>query len=129
MTNPLDLGDVFGISNYIDVVEAVLKEKQIDGIFVMQNYTRIIGMENIEKHIRDFKELSQRYRKPVAISFFVDRSEFFQFKTATDFPLFAEAWGALEALAASYRHFMRKREGVFPTTSPKRLVTSVDRNY
>jgi hypothetical protein len=31
MTNPLDLGDVFGIEYYIDVVEAVLKEKQING--------------------------------------------------------------------------------------------------
>jgi hypothetical protein len=42
MTNPLDLGDVFGISYYIDIIEAVLKEKQVNGVLLMQNYTRII---------------------------------------------------------------------------------------
>ncbi len=129
MTNPLDLGDVFGISNYIDVVEAVLQEKQIDGILVMQNYTRIIGMEDIERHIRDFQELSQRYRKPVAISFFVDRDEFFEFKTATDFPLFTEAWGALEALAASYRHATRRRENVPSIVSRRRPVRPCERTF
>jgi len=113
MTNPLDLGDVFGISYYIDVVEAVLKEKQVNGVLLMQNYTRIIEMEDIGKHIRAIQELSQRYGKPVATCFLTDRSEFFEFKTATDFPLFIEAESALEALAASYRHATRKHNDPF----------------
>jgi len=120
MTNPLDLGDVFGISYYIDVVEAVLKEKHINGVLIMQNYTRIIGMEDIGKHIRAIQELSQRYGKPVATCFLIDRSEFFEFKTATDFPLFIEAGSALEALAASYQHATRRKKDVFPIVSVKR---------
>jgi acetyltransferase len=120
MTNPLDLGDVFGIEYYIDVVEAVLREKQINGILLMQNYTHIIGMEDIGKHIGAIQELSQRYKKPVATCFFIERNEFFQFKTAIEFPLFIEAESALEALAASYRHTTRKKKDAFPIVSLKR---------
>jgi acetyltransferase len=129
MTNPLDLGDVFGISYYIDVVEAVLKEEQINGVLLMQNYTRIIEMENIRKHIRAIQELSQRYGKPVATCFLTDRSEFFEFKTATDFPLFIEAGSALEALAASYQHATRRRKDVFPIVSLKRRNPSSEGTF
>jgi len=129
MTNPLDLGDVFGISYYIDVVEAVLKEKQINGVLLMQNYTRIIEMEDIGKHIRAIQELSQRYGKPVATCFLTDRSEFFEFRTATDFPLFIEAGSALEALAASYQHATRRKKDVFPIVSLKRRNPSSEGTF
>ena len=129
MTNPLDLGDVFGISYYIDVVEAVLKEKQINGVLLMQNYTRIIGMEDIGKHIRAIQELSQRYGKPVATCFLIDRGEFFEFKTATDFPLFIEAESALEALAASYQHATRRKKDVFSIVSLKRRNPSSEGTF
>ncbi len=129
MTNPLDLGDVFGISYYIDVVEAVLKEKQVNGVLLMQNYTRIIEMGDIGKHIRAIQELSQRYGKPVATCFLTDRSEFFEFKTATDFPLFIEAGSALEALAASYQHAIRRKKDVFPIASFKRRNPSSEGTF
>jgi acetyltransferase len=129
MTNPLDLGDVFGISYYVDVIEKVLKEEQIDGVLLVQNYTHIIGMEDVGKFIRAIQELCQRYKKPVATSFYVDRSEFFEFKTATDFPLFVEARGALEALAASYRHATRRRKDIFPIVSRKRSLPSSERTF
>ncbi len=129
MTNPLDLGDVFGISSYVDVVEAVLKEKEINGVLLIQNYTHIIGMGDIGKLIRNIQELSGRYRKPVATCFFTDRDEFFEFKTATNFPLFIEAQGALEALAASYRHATRRRDDVFPIVSQKRSLQSSETSF
>ncbi len=108
MTNPLDLGDVFDLEFYIDVLERALKEKGVDGVLFSHSYLPgkdVIATKNL---IRSSNNLSYQYQKPVSLSIISDSDEWFMMKKAADFPIFAEPDDALNALAFSLRHYRNK---------------------
>lgn len=114
LTNPLDLGDLWDTDFYISIIEAVMKERTVDGVLLMQTYTAMVGVEEIRKPIYAVQELCRRYEKPVAVCFLTDRQVYFDTISTSDFPLFSEAEGAVRALAASYRHWTRQPRVIGP---------------
>jgi len=108
MTNPLDLGDVFDLNVYRDVLERALREREIDGVLFSHSY--LPGIDDITtKHlIISTKELSIRYEKPIALCLISDSSEWFKMKKAADFSIFTEPDDALKVLAFSWRHYRNK---------------------
>src|SRR3989339_62275 len=114
LTNPLDLGDLWDTDFYISIIEAVMKERTVDGVLLMQTYTAMVGVEEIRKPIYAVQELCRRYEKPVAVCFLADRPVHFDTISTSDFPLFSEPESAVRALAASYRHWTRKPRVIQP---------------
>ncbi len=108
MTNPLDLGDVFDLNFYRDVLERALREREINGVLFSHSY--LPGIDDITtKHlIISTKELSIRYEKPIALCLISDSSEWFKMKKAADFSIFTEPDDALKVLAFSWRHYRNK---------------------
>ena len=108
MTNPLDLGDVFDLDFYRDVLERALQEKEIDGVLFSHAY--FLGVDEIatKNLILSAKELSVRYEKPVALCLISDSYEWFKMKRSADFPIFTEPDDALKVLAFSLRHYRNK---------------------
>jgi len=108
MTNPLDLGDVFDLDFYRDVLERALQETEIDGVLFSHSYLPNIDEITTKNLILSAKELSIRYEKPVALCLISDSYEWFKMKKITDFPIFTEPDDALKALAFSLTHYRNK---------------------
>lgn len=108
MTNPFDLGDVFDLEFYREVLERALREKEVDGVLLSITYNlgpELVATKNL---IRSASNLCFRYQKPVALSLTADSDEWFMMRKAADFPIFTEPDDALKALALSLRHYRSK---------------------
>ena len=119
LTNPLDMGDIFDLGFYAEVVEAVLAEPGIDGVVLQHLHGRGAETEATMELIKNIKKLSFQYRKPVAFCLMTERDEWFLLKTSTDFPLFLEPCCAIQALAASRRQAQLKAAPPSPLKAMK----------
>jgi acyl-CoA synthetase (NDP forming) len=104
MTNPLDLGDVFDLRFYQEIIERALHKDSVDGLLFSHGYFPGIDDEATKKLIHSAYDLSMRYRKPVVFCVIADSEEWFSLRKMTDFPLFTEPEDALKALRISLCH-------------------------
>jgi acyl-CoA synthetase (NDP forming) len=104
MTNPLDLGDVFDIRVYEEIIEKVLQEPEVDGVVFGHTYTHDLSIPPTQELIRGARRLSQKYRKPVVFFMIAGKKYFFALRETDDFPIFADPDQALRALAVSRQH-------------------------
>jgi acetate---CoA ligase (ADP-forming) len=97
--NPLDLGDVYDLPSYLDVIESVLQEEHIHGaVFVHSWHGRIEG-DIARRLLEAVHALSERYDKPVAEVVEVPFEELVVSQREATFPLFSDPVEAVEALA------------------------------
>jgi len=122
-TNPLDLGDLFDFDLYTKILEQVLKIKAVDGILFQHGATGE-EKEPSRRLIQAVKELSFRYRKPVALCYLTEEEELAYIKRAFDYPIFTEPDDALEALAVSREHYCRQN---IPKEKPPSYSVDHDR--
>jgi acetate---CoA ligase (ADP-forming) len=106
-TNPLDLGDLFDFDLYLKIIEHVLRIRTVDGILFQ------FGVAGEEKRytrglIQKVRNLSFRYRKPVAICCTTDEEDLASIKKMIDYPIFSESEDAVTALAVSRDHHRKK---------------------
>ncbi len=100
--NPLDLGDVYDLTAYFDIVEKCLRQEDIDGVVFS-----VVSQMNFEKKgILAFLEwipsLSVKYQKPVALAVDFPMKECVGLEDILNFPFFLEPAEAIEALAIQY---------------------------
>ncbi len=105
MTNPLDLGDVFDLEFYREVLHRALQEKGLDGVLFSHAYLPGIDAMSTKHLIRAAKEFSNLSQKPVVLCMIPDSDEWFMMRRAADFPIFTEPEDALKALALSLTHY------------------------
>ena len=105
MTNPLDLGDVFDLEFYIEVLERALQEKEIDGVLFSHSYLPGIDAMSTKNLVRSARAFSNLYQKPVVLCMIPDSAEWFMMRETADFPIFTEPEDALKALAFSLTHY------------------------
>jgi len=105
MTNPLDLGDVFDLEFYREILHRALKEKGVDGVLFSHVYLSGIDVMSTKHLIRAAKEFSHLYQKPVALCMIPNSGEWFMMRRAADFPIFTEPEDALKALSISHSYY------------------------
>lgn len=105
MTNPLDLGDVFDLEFYREVMHRALPEKDIDGVLFSHAYLSGMDAMSTKQLIRAAKEFSHLYQKPVVLCMMPNFDEWFMMRRDTDFPIFTEPEDGLKALAISLTHY------------------------
>jgi len=113
MTNPLDLGDVFDLEFYKEVLERALQEEGVDGVLFSHSYLPGIDEMTTKNLVRSSMELSSFYQKPVCLCLMPDSSEWIMMRKTADFPIFTEPDDALKALALSLKHYRNKFEADF----------------
>ena len=104
MTNPLDLGDVFDIRFYEEVIEKVLQEPEVSGVVFGHLYIHAVSIPPTQALIRAAKRLSEQYQKPVVFFMIASKKFFFTLKDTDDFPIFADPEQAVQAMAVSLQH-------------------------
>ena len=101
--NPLDLGDVFDLPFYFNVVEKALSQDNIDGV-VFIHVSQMVSEREASRHLVErLAALSVRFGKPVAVVIEVPLDERVLLEKTSDFPFFLEPTEAVRALATQYQ--------------------------
>ncbi|MBU2550788.1 MAG: CoA-binding protein [Proteobacteria bacterium] len=115
MSNPMDFGDVHSREALIMAVEGCLALDDIDGLVLSLMYSPVVarmmdrGMEDRSLLLDFFKAIGEKHDKPIALSFFAERTDIEEFKRIGAFPVFNDAVESVKALSL-LRHYWRGRE-------------------
>lgn len=117
--NPLDLGDLFDLNVYSNIVEDLLKQEEIDGVIINHTYgsAEAEASRNFAAHAA---ELSRQYGKPVALCLFVGEQEMAHVKHMMEYPVFDSPEDAAQALALSYsiHNYLQTHQDFAPEYRP-----------
>ena len=98
--NPLDVGDVFNVDLYDQILEAVLVDPNVDGVVFIHAYPAYVEVKRSRDLLKRFIEVSKKSPKPIALSF-VQRSRLIRdLKDEFRHPIFFHPEDAIDALAA-----------------------------
>ena len=132
-TNPLDIGDVYDLRLYADILEWALQEQDVDGVVFISTFSSESDGQHMQELIRRAAALKHLYQKPAVLCMISNREQWFQIKLAADFPVFDDVDTATSALAKSLHHSrnLPKRtfagslsRGAWRRTAPTRLADS-----
>lgn len=103
-TNPLDLGDVFDIDFYGEIVKDILKEKDIDGLVIVHPWDLETETEATKNFIQTTSRTTKECNKPVVFCMVSDKENWFDMKGLSDLPIFTDVDNALKMLTQSLKH-------------------------
>jgi len=99
LTNPMDLGDLFDLDVYGELVEQTLVMDGVDGMVFIHTYMVGREGERSEELFRRLHALSARADKPVAVYADTVADEVSRLKRTLEGPVFDETSDAVQALA------------------------------
>jgi acetyltransferase len=104
LTNPLDLGDLFDLNLYAQIIEQTLQLPDVDGVVFL--HTSLSEVENLASRqlLEHIMEMVQRYGKPVAYYLSTAASEVAYLKQNYNFPVFTQVVETIRALEIS-KHY------------------------
>jgi len=109
LTNPLDLGDLFGLDVYAQIVERTVKQPWVDAVFFLHTSVSATEGEQTRELVRRLADLSKKYDKPVALYISTAADEVAFLKKTFDFPIFTQIVETVRALELS-RKYHREKE-------------------
>jgi acetyltransferase len=98
--NPMDLGDIFDISIYHNLVEKILRQENIDGVVFIHTSPLLREQEATRQLVKDLWAISRQAGKPVATVIDLTLDETVYFEKSSNLPFFLEPAAALYALSA-----------------------------
>jgi acyl-CoA synthetase (NDP forming) len=110
LTNPLDLGDLFDLEVYAQIVEQTLQLEGVDGIVFL--HTSLSGTEHQASRIllERLMQMVKRYDKPVAFYISTSAQEASALKQTYDYPIFTQVVETVRALEISHRYYQQLQE-------------------
>jgi len=104
-TNPLDVGDVYDLDTYSEILGWALEEKNVDGVVFSITYSSESDGVKVQRFLREAGKKSVSYGKPVALCVVTNRGQWLPIREAADFPVFTDVDNALRALKMSAEHY------------------------
>ena len=103
LTNPLDLGDLFDLDVYAQIVEQTLQLDNVDGVVFLHTS---LGAEHESSRVllERIMELVHKYDKPVALYISSDAKEVNYLKQKYSFPIFTAVVETIRALELNHRY-------------------------
>jgi acetyltransferase len=105
LTNPLDLGDLFDLNLYAQIVEQTLQLENVDGVVFL--HTSLSEKENISSRelLERIMALVEKYNKPVAYYISTGAQEVSFLKQNYHFPIFTQVVETIRALEMSNYYY------------------------
>ncbi len=103
LQNPLDLGDLFDLSFYENIVEEMLKREDVDGVLLGHGYRKGFEQADSRLLIQKVNQLVERYQKPVAVVIFTEAVEIDYLRRHSKIPIFTAPENAMRAFHLSHR--------------------------
>jgi len=123
LQNPLDLGDLFDLVFYENIVEEMLKRDDVHGVLLCHGYRRGYEEEDSRKLVKKVAGLVEAYQKPVAVVILAEAIEIDYLKRHTRIPIFTAPENAMRAFQLSYTWATRERSAL--EAAPLEAVDSV----
>lgn len=110
LTNPLDLGDLFDLSVYAQIVEQTLQLESVDGVVFLHTAISVAENESSRELLDHIIEMVKKYEKPVAYYISTSAQEVNYLKQTYDFPIFTQVVETIRALEInqSYAQISKK---------------------
>jgi acyl-CoA synthetase (NDP forming) len=108
LQNPLDLGDLFDLGFYVNIVEEMLKREDVDGVLLGHGYRRGFEQEDSRDLIKNVERLVHEYQKPVAVVVFTEAVEMDYLKRHFRIPIFEAPENAMRAFHLSHKWASRE---------------------
>lgn len=103
LTNPLDLGDLFDLDVYAQIVERTLSLEDVDGVVFLHTSISDAEHEASRELLERIIGMVERYDKPVAYYISADTQEVTFLKQNYTFPIFTQIVETIRSLEISYR--------------------------
>ncbi len=110
-TNPLDIGDVYDMAAYADLLDLALREEEVDGVGFIVTFSSDNEGLQVEGFVKKASEIMAFHEKPVVLCVITNRDQWLGMKRATDLPIFSDVDMALKALHRSFEHWDRRKGG------------------
>jgi acyl-CoA synthetase (NDP forming) len=109
LTNPVDLGDLFDLDVYAQILEQTLQLPNVDGIVFLHTASEreIVASRKLLERVM---ELTKRYDKPIAYYVSTIAEEVIYLRQTYGFPIFTAVVETIRALEMSYRYYSRMQE-------------------
>ena len=107
LTNPLDLGDLFDLNVYAQIVEQTLQLEDVDGIVFLHTSLSDAENQTSRKLLDRMVELVEKYDKPVAYYISAAAEEVNYLKQNYDFPIFTQVVETIRALEMSHHYYVQ----------------------
>ncbi len=104
LTNPLDLGDLFDLDVYAQIVERTLQLPDVDGVVFLHTSLSEIENQTSRKLLERLMKLVEQYNKPVAYYISAAAQEVNYLKQTYNFPIFTQVVETIRALRMSYNY-------------------------
>ncbi len=109
LTNPVDLGDLFDLDVYAQILEQTLKLDNVDGVVFLHTASER-EIEASRKLLERVMELTRRYDKPIAYYVSTNAQEVNYLRQTYAYPVFTAVVETIRALEMSYRYYSRMQE-------------------
>lgn len=118
LTNPLDLGDLFDLNLYAQIVDRTLQLESVDGVVLL--HTSTSDAENLASRelLSRMMQMTEKYQKPVAYYISTGAQEVAYLKQNYPFPIFTQVVETIRALQMSYQHFRQAEQARLPQEIP-----------
>jgi acyl-CoA synthetase (NDP forming) len=110
LTNPLDLGDLFDLDVYAQIVEQTLRLEQVDGIVFLHTSIAEVERQATRALLERIISLVERIDKPVAFYISTSTEEVNHLKLNYDFPIFTQVVETIRALHEGYQYDLHHRQ-------------------
>lgn len=104
LTNPLDLGDLFDLGVYAEIVEKTLQLENVDGVVFLHTAISASENESSRELLEHIIQATEKYQKPVAYYFSASAEEVIAQKQMYDFPIFTQVVETIRALEINCKY-------------------------
>ncbi|MCP4047620.1 MAG: acetate--CoA ligase family protein [Gammaproteobacteria bacterium] len=104
LTNPLDLGDLFDLDVYYNIVEQTLAQENVDGVAFLHTSVATTEHGPTRDLIARLEALSKKFNKPIAVYVSANSAEISSLRQNLDFPIFTQIVEMFRALKLDYEH-------------------------
>jgi len=110
LTNPLDLGDLFDLNVYAQIVEQTLQLESVDGVVFL--HTSLSEAENRTSRLllERIMQMVEKYNKPVAYYLSTAAQEISYLKQNYNFPIFTQVVETIRALEMSHHYYLQSQK-------------------
>ena len=109
LTNPLDLGDLFDLDVYAQIIEQTLQQPWVDGVLFLHTSSQEEHAQTREL-IQRLEQFSGKHDKPVAVYISTADTEIAYLKKHFDLPIFTQVVETVRALGLSHKYYWELQE-------------------
>ncbi len=122
LTNPLDLGDLFDLDVYYNIVEQTLAQENVDGVAFLHTSVATTEHGPTKDLLTRLEALSKKFNKPIAVYVSANSAEISSLRQNLDFPIFTQIVEMFRALKLDYEHSQMMAGVALEEDSPALVV-------